>query len=46
MFLHAHTLALQHPVTQAPLSFKSPLPADLADFVARLDRDQADNDHA
>ena len=42
MFLHAHTLSLQHPVTHVPLAFESPLPADLAEFIARLDRDKAD----
>ena len=34
-FLHAEVLALDHPVTGDPLSFRSPLPADL---VAVLDR--------
>ena len=28
--LHAHRLALRHPVTKAPFSIESPLPADLA----------------
>jgi 23S rRNA pseudouridine955/2504/2580 synthase len=37
MFLHAHRLALAHPQTGAPLVLESPLPADLAAFVARLD---------
>jgi len=37
MFLHAHRLALAHPLTAAPLVFESPLPPDLAAFVARLD---------
>lgn len=42
MFLHAHTLSLQHPVTHAPISLVSPLPADLADFIARVDRDKTE----
>ncbi len=37
MFLHAHRLALAHPVSGAPLVLESPLPTDLAAFVARLD---------
>jgi 23S rRNA pseudouridine955/2504/2580 synthase len=37
MFLHAHRLALAHPLTAAPLVLESPLPPDLAAFVARLD---------
>jgi 23S rRNA pseudouridine955/2504/2580 synthase len=41
MFLHAHTLSLVHPLTQVPLAFESPLPADLAAFVARLDDEMA-----
>ena len=35
-FLHAEHLALAHPVTGAPLSFDSPLPADLAAVLERL----------
>ncbi len=35
-FLHAHHLAFAHPITGAPLSFTSPLPPDLADFLAGL----------
>ena len=35
-FLHAEGLGLDHPVTGAPLSFESPLPADLADLLAQL----------
>src|SRR5450631_665719 len=37
MFLHASRLALQHPVDARPLVFEAPLPADLAEFVKRLD---------
>lgn len=39
MFLHAHTLALEHPLTHMPLLFESPLPADLSAFIARLESD-------
>ncbi len=34
-FLHAERLALDHPVSGAPLTFESPLPADLAEVLAR-----------
>jgi 23S rRNA pseudouridine1911/1915/1917 synthase len=34
--LHAHRLAFRHPVTDQPLSFEAPLPADMADLIARL----------
>ena len=37
MFLHARRLAVPHPVESRVLEFESPLPADLAHFVARLD---------
>jgi len=36
MALHATTLGFLHPRTGAPLSFASPLPADLADWLERL----------
>ncbi len=36
-FLHATRLAFAHPATGAPIVCDSPLPADLADFLARLD---------
>lgn len=36
MFLHAHRLALRHPAAGEPLVLESPLPADLAAFVATL----------
>jgi 23S rRNA pseudouridine955/2504/2580 synthase len=39
MFLHAHRLSLAHPLTAVPLVLESPLPPDLAGFVARLDAD-------
>jgi 23S rRNA pseudouridine1911/1915/1917 synthase len=35
-FLHAEAVALDHPVTRAPLAFTSPLPADLAAVLAGL----------
>jgi 23S rRNA pseudouridine955/2504/2580 synthase len=38
MFLHAWRLSLPHPITAQELSLESPLPADLAAFVASLDR--------
>ncbi len=34
--LHAATLGFVHPVTQANLSFASPLPADIVDLIGRL----------
>ncbi len=37
MFLHASRLELMHPVDARPLVFEAPLPADLAEFVRRLD---------
>jgi 23S rRNA pseudouridine1911/1915/1917 synthase len=36
LVLHAEQLALDHPVTGEPLSFESPLPADLASVLASL----------
>jgi 23S rRNA pseudouridine955/2504/2580 synthase len=36
MFLHAHRIALTHPLTGADLAVESPLPAELSAFVARL----------
>jgi 23S rRNA pseudouridine1911/1915/1917 synthase len=36
-FLHATYLAFNHPITGAPLSFTSPLPPDLADFLASIE---------
>jgi 23S rRNA pseudouridine1911/1915/1917 synthase len=35
-FLHAEAVALDHPVTGAPLAFTSPLPGDLAAVLAGL----------
>ena len=37
MFLHAWRLSLPHPTEARELTLESPLPADLAAFVARLD---------
>ncbi len=36
IFLHAAHLALAHPTTGVPLTFTSPLPADLAGFLAQI----------
>ena len=40
-FLHAHRLALRHPVTGAPLDLRSPLPGDLSAALARAAGDRA-----
>jgi 23S rRNA pseudouridine955/2504/2580 synthase len=40
MFLHAWRLSLPHPISGRVLSLESPLPADLAAFVARQDSAQ------
>ena len=37
-FLHAAAIELRHPRTATPLSFSRPLPPDLEDFLARLER--------
>ncbi|MEO8346174.1 MAG: RluA family pseudouridine synthase [Betaproteobacteria bacterium] len=37
MFLHSHSLGFTHPITGEAMAFESPLPDDLARFVARLD---------
>jgi len=37
MFLHAARLNLPHPLSDAPLALESPLPAELRNFIARLD---------
>jgi len=41
MFLHAARVSLRHPSTGRTLALESPLPADLARFVASLDREHA-----
>jgi 23S rRNA pseudouridine955/2504/2580 synthase len=38
MFLHAHRMALRHPVSGQPLILESTLPPDLAAFVHALDQ--------
>ncbi|TMG82523.1 MAG: RluA family pseudouridine synthase [Betaproteobacteria bacterium] len=40
MFLHAWRLSLPHPTEKRVLTVESPLPPDLAEFVARLDEAQ------
>jgi 23S rRNA pseudouridine955/2504/2580 synthase len=40
MFLHAARLAFKHPLTGAGLELDTPLPVELADFVARLDANE------
>ncbi|HQR11597.1 MAG TPA: RluA family pseudouridine synthase [Casimicrobiaceae bacterium] len=37
MFLHSHSLGFTHPLTGEAMAFESPLPDDLARFVARVD---------
>ncbi|HEY2028274.1 MAG TPA: RluA family pseudouridine synthase [Myxococcales bacterium] len=37
--LHAATLSFAHPQTHEPLFFESPLPADIAEFIATLHRE-------
>ncbi|MDR2926206.1 MAG: RluA family pseudouridine synthase [Azoarcus sp.] len=41
MFLHAAKLAFIHPVNGKQLTFEAPLPADLRDFAAWLDKREA-----
>jgi 23S rRNA pseudouridine955/2504/2580 synthase len=36
MFLHAHSIAFNHPLTGEPLNINSPLPKDLQGFVNKL----------
>ncbi len=40
MFLHAFSMRCKHPVTGAPLSVEAPLPPELDQFLARLEREQ------
>lgn len=40
MFLHAATLKLAHPLTDAPLELAAPLPAELRDFLQRLEANE------
>lgn len=37
MFLHAHSIALTHPLTGEPLRFSAPLPKELQKFIDGLD---------
>jgi len=39
MFLHAHSIALTHPLSGEPLCFNAPLPIELQKFVDKLDAD-------
>jgi 23S rRNA pseudouridine955/2504/2580 synthase len=41
MFLHAKELTLRHPASGEGIRFEAPLPRELADFLARLDRSDA-----
>jgi 23S rRNA pseudouridine955/2504/2580 synthase len=41
MFLHAHSLVLNHPLTGQAISLEAPLPEDLAGFVRHLDKSNA-----
>jgi 23S rRNA pseudouridine1911/1915/1917 synthase len=40
-FLHAAELEFTHPVTRKPLQLNAPLPAELEEFVIRLEGDNA-----
>ncbi len=37
MFLHAHSIAFNHPLTEAPLQLQAPLPQELQAFLNKLD---------
>ena len=37
MFLHAHSISFNHPLTGEPLQLTAPLPQELEKFIARLD---------
>jgi len=37
MFLHAHSISFNHPLTGEPLSISAPLPPDLQKFLTKLD---------
>ncbi len=37
MFLHAHSIAFDHPLTGEALKICAPLPSELASFIAKLD---------
>lgn len=40
MFLHAHRVRINHPLSGEPLILEASLPKELADFVAQLDRNE------
>ena len=40
MFLHAHRLALAHPVAATPLALEAPLPAECRELLEELTRDR------
>jgi 23S rRNA pseudouridine955/2504/2580 synthase len=42
MFLHAHELAFDHPLTGAPLALAAPLPPELARILAELQASRVD----
>jgi len=37
MFLHAHSIAFKHPLTDEPLQLNAPLPKELQGFIDKLD---------
>jgi 23S rRNA pseudouridine955/2504/2580 synthase len=41
MFLHSTKLALPHPLSGELLELESPLPPELASFIAKLDQNEA-----
>jgi 23S rRNA pseudouridine955/2504/2580 synthase len=41
MFLHAHSISFNHPLTGEPLQITAPLPPELDSFIARLDASAA-----
>jgi 23S rRNA pseudouridine955/2504/2580 synthase len=46
MFLHSCALRFTHPLTGEAMAFESPLPGDLARFVAGLDAASAESPDA
>ena len=42
MFLHAHQLAFDHPLTGAPIELTAPLPPELARFIGELQASRVD----
>lgn len=43
MFLHAHTVRLQHPLSATPLNLQAPLPQVLEDFLQLISQDGGHN---